>query len=250
MENINMKKYNLGFISDKDIFEHVKETVQRYSANINLKEFNKNIIDPIKLTFDAKVYGRTMEEVVASECMRQMDKSNNNHIGYFHQNLFRYAGNGWTVPSEGFDVVNEEQHIYVEMKNKHNTMNSAASQKTYMKMQNKIIRDSKATCMLVEVISARSQDKTWVTTVDKEQFNNENIRRVSIDKFYEKVFGDSLAFSKLCKALPLVLDDVIKDLGNSENQNTVFTELAAISPDIMKSLYLLAFKTYDGFEKF
>jgi len=245
-----MKKYNLGFISDEDIYEHVKETVQRYSASIDLKEFNKNIIDPIKLTFDAKVYGRTMEEVVASECMRQMDKSNNNHIGYFHQNLFRYAGNGWTVPSEGFDVVNEEQHIYVEMKNKHNTMNSAASQKTYMKMQNKIIRDSKATCMLVEVISARSQDKTWVTTVDKEQFNNENIRRVSIDKFYEKVFGDSLAFSKLCKALPLVLDDVIKDLGNSENQNTVFTELAAISPDIMKSLYLLAFKTYDGFEKF
>ena len=56
--------------------------------------------------------------------------------------------------------------------------------------------------------------------------------------------------TKLCKALPLVLDDVIKDLGNFENQNTVFTELAAISPDIMKSLYLLAFKTYDGFEKF
>ena len=74
-----MRKYNLGFISDEDIFKHVKETVLRYSASIDLKEFNKNIVDPIKLTFDAKVYGRTMEEVVASECMRQMDKSNNNH---------------------------------------------------------------------------------------------------------------------------------------------------------------------------
>lgn len=250
MENINMKKYNLGFISDKDIFEHVKETVQRYSANINLKEFNKNIIDPIKLTFDAKVYGRTMEEVVASECIRQMDKSNNNHIGYFHQNLFRYAGNGWSVPVEGFDVVNEEKHIFVEMKNKHNTMNSAAAQKTYMKMQNKIIRDSKATCMLVEVIATRSQNKTWIATVDKEQFKNENIRRVSIDKFYEIVFNDSLAFVKLCRVLPKVLDDVISELGNSTNKNTVFTELAEISPDIMKSLYLLAFKTYDGFDKF
>lgn len=245
-----MKKYNLGFINDKDIFKHVKETVLRYSASINLKEFNKNIIDPIKLTFDAKVYGRTMEEVVASECMRQMDKSNNNHIGYFHQNLFRYAGGGWSVPSEGFDVVNEEKHIFVEMKNKHNTMNSAAAQKTYMKMQNKIIRDSKATCMLVEVISTRSQNKTWIATVDKEQFDNEHIRRVSIDKFYEIVFGDPMAFVKLCKALPIILDDVIKELGSSTNQNTVFTELAAISPDIMKSLYLLAFKTYEGFDKF
>lgn len=245
-----MKKYNLGFISDADIFKHVKETVLRYTASINLKEFNKNIIDPIKLTFDAKVYGKTMKEVVASECMRQMDKSNNNHIGYFHQNMFRYAGNGWSVPKEGFDVVNNQKHIFVEMKNKHNTMNSAAGQKTYMKMQQKIIRDSKATCMLVEVISTRSQDKTWVATVDKERFENEHIRRVSIDKFYEIVFGDPLAFVKLCRALPNILDDVIAELGSFTNQNTVFADLAAISPDIMKSLYLLAFKTYEGFDNF
>ncbi|MDO5482101.1 MAG: Eco47II family restriction endonuclease [Bacteroidaceae bacterium] len=244
-----MRNYDL-FISDENIYNHVRETVNRYSASIDLKEFNKNIIDPIKLTFDAKVYGRTMEEVVASECMRQMDKSNNNHIGYFHQNLFRYAGNGWTVPSEGFDVVNEEQHIFVEMKNKHNTMNSAASQKTYMKMQNKIVRDSRATCMLVETIATKSQNKTWIVTVDKEQFNNEHIRRVSMDKFYEIVFGDAQAFAKLCHALPDILDDVIADMSREERQNTVFAELAAISPNIMKSLYLLAFRTYSGFDNF
>ncbi len=245
-----MNKYRLGFISDEDIFRHVKETVQRYSASISLKEFNKNIVDPIKLTFDAKVYRKSMEEVVASECIRQMDKSNNNHIGYFHQNLFRYAGNGWSVPKEGFDVVNEEKHIFVEMKNKHNTMNSAASQKTYMKMQQKIIRDSKATCMLVEVIATHSQNKTWIAKVDNERFENDNIRRVSMDKFYEIVFGDSLAFAKLCNVLPLILDDVIKELGSASHQNTVFDELSAISPDIMKSLYLLAFKTYEGFDNF
>lgn len=245
-----MRKYDLGFISDEDIYKHVKETVARYSATIDLASFNKNIIDPIKLTFDAKVYGRTMEEVIASECIRQMDKSNNNHIGYFHQNLFRYAGNGWSVPAEGFDVVNEERHIFVEMKNKHNTMNSSASQKTYMKMQNKIVRDSKATCMLVETIAKHSQNITWVVTVDKERFNNENIRRVSMDKFYEMVFGDALAFAKMCKMLPTILDDVIEELGHEANQNTVFTELAALSPNIMKSLYLLAFKTYEGFDNF
>ena len=129
-------------------------------------------------------------------------------------------------------------------------MNSAAAQKTYMKMQQKIIRDSKATCMLVEVIATHSQNKTWIATVDKERFENEHIRRVSMDKFYEIVFNDNLAFAKLCKALPLILDDVISELGSASNHNTVFNELAAISPDIMKSLYLLAFKTYEGFEKF
>lgn len=245
-----MNKYNLGFISDEDIYNHVRETVMLYSASIDLKAFNKNIIDPIKLTFDSKVYGRSMEEVIASECMRQMDKSNNNHIGYFHQNLFRYAGNGWMVPTEGFDVVNEERHIFVEMKNKHNTMNSASSQKTYMKMQHKIVRDSRATCMLVEAIATRSQNKTWIVTVDKERFNNENIRRVSMDKFYEIVFNDSEAFVKLCRALPTIIDDVITNMNRESNQNTVFEDLKKIDSDIMKSLYLLAFKTYEGFENF
>ena len=243
-----MKNYKLGFISNEDIFNHVKNTVLQYSTNINLKDFNKNIIDPIKLTFDAKVYGRSIKEVVIAECIRQMDKHNNNHVGYFHQNIFRYAGNGWKVPNEGFDVVNDNLHIFVEMKNKHNTMNSAASQKTYMKMQHKIVRDNDATCMLVEAIAKKSQNKTWIVTVDKEQFNNPKIRRVSMDKFYEIVFGETNAFMKLCKALPDILDDVISSLRVAEQKNTVFEELEAISPDVTKSLYLLAFKSYDGFD--
>lgn len=60
------KKYNLGFIADKDIYNHVKQTVLRYQRSINLEQFNKNLIDPIKLTFDAKVYGKTFEEIIES----------------------------------------------------------------------------------------------------------------------------------------------------------------------------------------
>lgn len=84
-------KYNLGFISDEDIYEHVKSTVEAYRREITLDQFNENIIDPIKLTFDAKVYGKSIQQGVEDECFRQIDKSNTNRIGYFHQNLFRYA---------------------------------------------------------------------------------------------------------------------------------------------------------------
>ena len=126
-----MTKYNLNFISDDDIFHHVKDTVELYRTYINLKEFNKNIIDPIKLTFDAKVYGRSIEEIVEAECIRQIAKTNTHHIGYFHQNLFRYPGHGCKVPEIGFDVVNDDLHIYAELKNKHNTMNSRAADSVY-----------------------------------------------------------------------------------------------------------------------
>jgi len=245
-----MKKYNLGFISNKDIFAHVKDTVGQYRKSINLDEFNANLIDPIKMTFDAKIYRKTFEEIIESECIRQIDKSNANKIGYFHQNLFNYAGNGWEVPETGFDVVNEKLHIYVEMKNKHNTMNSSSSQKTYMKMQSKILEDDKATCMLVETIAKKSQKIKWAVTIDGKSYSHNRILRVSMDKFYEIVFGDKLAFAKLCKALPVILDDVISQSDEATLKNSVCEQLKEKSAESLKSLYLLAFETYEGFDRF
>lgn len=245
-----MATYNLGFITDENIYNHIKETVLLYKTAIDLKEFNSNIIDPIKLTFDAKIYGKTFDEIINSECIRQIDKANTNHIGYFHQNLFNYAGNDWYVPSKGFDVVNENLHIYVEMKNKHNTMNSSSGQATYMKMLNQLVKDPCSTCMLVEVIAKKSQNIPWITTLNGTQYNNNNIRRVSIDKFYEIVFGDKDAFMKLCRALPLILDDVISEVHKGVVDNKVIRELNQISSNTFKSLYLLAFRTYEGFSKF
>ncbi len=251
-----MKDYNLGFIKNEDIYDHVKNTALQYRRTINLAEFNKNIVDPVKLTFDTKIYGQSIEDTIKSECIRQIDKSNNNCIGYFHQYIFKYAGNGWVVPENGkqggFDVLNDDLHIYAEMKNKHNTMNAASASDTYAKMQNKIIRDDKATCMLVEVIAKHSQDIVWKGTVNsggrKEKFSHERIRRVSIDKFYGKVFDDKYAFYKLCKALPDILDDVIKENPATKFTSTVYEELG--KSNFYKSLFMLAFNTYEGFENF
>ena len=245
-----MATYNLAFISDADLFHHVKETVEKYRFTIDLEEFNKNIIDPIKLTFDAKVYDKNIRDVIEFEILRQLDKSNTNHIGYFHQNIFKYLGNGWRVPETGFDVVNDKQKIYVEMKNKHNTMNSSSSQKTYMRMQSVLIKDSTATCMLVEVIATKSQNVKWIVSLDGERVENDNIRRVSIDQFYALVTGEPTAFKQLCEKLPTVIEDVITSIIQKNSVNTVFVELEKISPNLLKSLYLLAFKKYQGFESF
>lgn len=244
-----MRNYNLGFISNQDIYEHVKLTVETYRKEITLKQFNENIVDPIKLTFDSKVYGKTLFQAIEDECFRQIDKSNTNRIGYFHQNLFKYAGNGWVVPKQGFDVENDNLHIYVELKNKHNTMNSASSQKTYMKMQAKLLEDDMATCYLVEAISKKSKDEKWNITLDKHKHSHNKIRRMSMDKFYGLVFGDSEAFYKLCVALPMIIEDVVKDNQQFAINNTVFDELTEKHADLLTALYLLAFSTYEGFEQ-
>ena len=62
------------------------------------------------------------------------------------------------------------------------------------------------------------------------------------------MFDEKDAFFKLCKALPMILDDVIVDDESTRLKNTVYNELD--KTDFYKSLYLLAFKTYEGFENF
>lgn len=243
-------RYNLGFIDDTVIYNYVKSYVEQFTTEIDLRKFNRNIVDPIKLTFDAKVYGKSWDEVISDECIRQIDKANSNVLGYFHQNLFKLVGNGWSVPEKGFDIVNEQRKLYVELKTKHNTMNASAARDTMLSMYNKVSNDLEAQCMLVEVIAKRSQFKCWEGSFKGQKLSHERILRVSMDKFYEIVFGDATAFFKLCKALPKILDDVVKELGKGTVKNTVLKEMHQESIDTFRSLYLLAFKTYEGFDKF
>jgi len=245
-----MRDYNLGFISNQDVYDHVKQTVEKYRFTIDLKEFMKNLPDPIKLTFDARIYRKDIEFVIESEVLRQIDKSNTNHIGYFHQNIFRYIGNGWQIPAQGYDLINPQLMYFVEIKNKHNTMNSSSAQKTYMRMQNTLLSHPKATCMLVEVIAKKSQNVIWKITVDGSSVSNEKIRRVSIDKFYELVTGDRTAFKRLCEELPTIISDVIDNYPVETESNSIIRELKEIDSNLLKSIYLHSFRRYEGFGEF
>lgn len=269
--------WNLDFIEEKDFYNHVKLTIEKYGEKLkpyDLKRFNKNNIDPIKLIFNKSVYSSSWEQIVKNEIFRQRDKSNNNDIGYFHQNIFQYMQN-CHVPNNGeeggWDVIVENTNdkfsiddiqvsrIYVEMKNKHNTMNSAASGKTFIKMQNQLLKDDDCACFLVEVIAKQSQNIKWETTVDKQKVGHKLIRRVSIDKFYEMITGQKDAFYQICMILPKVIDQVISEISNSTIPiDTVFKELLSISKNkngetndvnISLAIYLLGFPTYFGFSE-
>lgn len=68
-----------------------------------------------------------------------------------------------------------------------------------------------------------------------------------MDVFYDIVFGIKDAFYRLCNALPVILDAVIRETHTGAINNTVYEELRSISSNTLKSLYLLAFSTYEGF---
>lgn len=267
--------WNLTFISERDFTKHVETTIERYGDKLesfDLERFNKNIIDPIKLIFDKTVYQSTWEEIISNEIFRQRDKSNNNDIGYFHQRIFQYIKNCHVPPNGregGWDVIYRNKDgisipgaqsvhtVYVEMKNKHNTMNSASAGKTFIKMQNQLLNDDDCACFLVEAIAQRSQNIKWETTVDKKKVSHKLIRRVSIDQFYALVTGQEDAFYQICMVLPSVIENAVKNLnGTIVPHDTVVSELRSLASKLPEShaqtamamaIYMLGFSTYNGF---
>lgn len=269
--------WDLSFISEEDFTNHVKSTIEKYGEKLesyNLKKLNKNTIDPIKLIFDKTVYHKSWEEIINNEIFRQRDKSNNNDIGYFHQRIFQYINHCHVPPNGvegGWDVIYENpdgiaipeagfvRKIYVEMKNKHNTMNSASAGKTFIKMQNQLLNDDDCACFLVEAIAQKSQNIKWETTVDGKKVAHKLIRRVSIDQFYALVTGQSDSFYKICMKLPTVIDTALSKLeSTSVPHDTAFSELKDLASKqniesenlaFAMAAYMLGFETYLGFKK-
>ena len=268
--------WKLSFISEEDFTNHVKATIGKYGEKLDsfdLKRFNKNIIDPIKLIFDKTVYHSSWDEIVSNEIFRQRDKSNNNDIGYFHQRIFQYIKNCHVPPNGeegGWDIIYTNENgiiipdvgtvhrVYVEMKNKHNTMNSASGSKTFMKMQNQLLTDDDCACFLVEIIAQRSQNIKWDTSIEKRKMGHKLIRRVSIDQFYSLVTGQEDAFYQMCMVLPSIIEKAVNELDSTiVPHDTVMEELTLLAENnnfeskdlaIAMAAYMLGFSSYLGFK--
>ncbi len=88
--------------------------------------------------------------------------------------------------------------------------------------------------------------------MDGNKISNKSIRRISADKFYELVTGDSDAFINLCKILPEIVAKVIPDSDDVTVPNdTVYEEIQQTAVDqgitFGMALYLLCFSSYSGF---
>lgn len=269
--------WKLKFISEDDFTKHVAATIAQYDKKllpIDIEKFNSNIVDPVKMIFDKNVYQYSWEELIGNEIFRQRDKSANNDIGYFHQRIFQYIDNcrvpdngkegGWDVifhNEEGIDLPDGDRvrTIYVEMKNKHNTMNSSSAGKTYIKMQNQLLQNDDCACFLVEAIAKKSQNVKWTTTVNGSSVSHKRIRRVSMDQFYALVTGCDTAFYDMCMELPNTISKVVStDKNIAIPHDTVIDELKEIAGKLdfeneelamAMAVYMLGFSTYQGFDQ-
>lgn len=174
-----------------------------------LKE-SRNDIDAIKTIFDITVKQIGFDGWANKEMERQQDKTINNKIGEFHQELLGKV-DGWVDLGIGdeteIDLKKEDDTVFIELKNKHNTMNSSSKKIYREKLENVIEMYPDATAYWAYIISRKHKSENLVWKYQGRE--DERIRRISGDLLYEMITGDPDALEKVYEAIPKAIADLL-----------------------------------------
>jgi hypothetical protein len=210
----------LKFVSDENLISAIGKVVQiietaEHEADNNL---HKNVIDPFSALFHGVTHAITYKEWIGQEKARQSQKTMQNAIGDFHQEILGSV-QGWTNlgAGGGLDVVNKQMKIIAEIKNKFNTTKGNHKVEIYdaLKAKLKIKEYEKFLGYYVEVIpqGKKKYDKLFVppdNKTKKRRPSNKNIRVIDGISFYALATGRKSALQELFEAISHILVDNYK----------------------------------------
>ena len=253
-----MKNKYVDFISDEHFLYCVGNVHNSYlkaKLNISKKRFYNNKIDTFKLTFDAKFNNLGEKRVIEAEILRQIDKSINNSIGTFHEQILGGIEGYEMGNLSGFDIKSNDNTLFADIKNKHNTMNSSAAESLFQKLARYADDYKQAKCYWVQILAKSSFNEKWVAEINGKEYSHSRVYKISGDQFYALLTNQADALFKLYKALPLVIEDYLSNL-KSLNDKTVNSALSEITEktketgrSVLDQITVENYKYYLGFDK-
>lgn len=218
----------LPFISDKSLETHISKVIEiGIQANQNRnKKFHSNVIDPFSPIFELTIHDITAEQWEENEKNRQIQKTLQNAIGDFHNDILGSV-HGWQKLEKGneIDLIKSDLKIIAEIKNKHNTVSGGKLVAHYDEfddlVNNKASKYYKATAYYVKIIPKNKNpfNKPFVPSDKKKGMTrapNDRIREIDGRSFYGLVTGIDDALDKLHAAIPVA----IKNLKNKQFTNS------------------------------
>jgi len=128
-----MKNKYVNFISDEHLLACIGNLHKAYLKAKN--NITKKISIQIKLiqsnSLDAKYNSLEKESLIQAEILRQIDKSINNSIGRFHEQILGGIKCFEVGKLSGFGIKAKDDTLFADIKNKHNTMNSSSAESLY-----------------------------------------------------------------------------------------------------------------------
>lgn len=225
-----MKNKYLDYITDEHFLSCIANLHKAYlkaKNNVTKKSFYSNKVDTIKLTFDAKFNDIEEENLIQSEILRQIDKSINNSIGTFHEQILGGI-NGFEIGNlSGFDIKAIDNTLFADIKNKHNTMNSSSAESLFQKL--KVYADTykKANCYWVQILAKSSFNELWKGEINGKEYSHSRVFKISGDQFYALLSGKDDALLQMYKALPSAIKDYLYSIEDNHSiaENSAIDEI-------------------------
>lgn len=253
-----MSNKYLNFISDEHLLYCIGNLHNAYlkaKNNVSKKNFYSNKVDTIKLTFDSKFNSINERDLIESEVLRQIDKSINNSIGTFHEQILGGI-DGFEVGNlSGFDIKSEDNTLFADIKNKHNTMNSSSAESLFQKLAHYADTYKKATCYWVQILAKGSFNEKWISEINGKEYSHSRVYKISGDQFYALLTSEQDALYQLYKVLPIAINDYLISVGqiNESINNSVLdeinSEIQASKRNILDQITFENFGYYLGFDR-
>jgi hypothetical protein len=253
-----MKNKYVDFVSDEHFLQCISDLHHAYEKakkNISKNKFMKNKVDVFKLTFDSHFNSLDEANLIRLEIMRQIDKSINNSIGTFHEQMLGGIQGYESGKLSGYDIKAKDDTLFADVKNKHNTMNSSAAEALFQKLARFADDHKKAKCYWVQVLAKGSFCEHWTGEINGKEYSHSRVYKISGDRFYALLSGQEDAFSQLYKAIPKAINDYMlsAQLSGKVASNSALEE---INRETVKSkrtlLDQITFESYSyylGFDK-
>ncbi|WP_100610684.1 Eco47II family restriction endonuclease [Confluentibacter lentus] len=254
-----MKNKYVDFISDEHFLNCVANLHKAYTKaknNITKKNFYSNKVDTIKLTFDAKFNEIDEESLIQAEILRQIDKSINNSIGTFHEQILSGI-KGFEVGNfSGFDIKATDDTMFADIKNKHNTMNSSSAEALFQKLARYADTYKSSKCYWVQVLAKSSFCELWKGEINGKEYSHSRVYKISGDQFYTLLSGKQDALFQLYKNLPIAINYYLNSIEKSEliKENSALDEIQSETETSKRTILdQITFENYSyylGFDKF
>jgi hypothetical protein len=144
--------------------------------------------------------------------MRQIDKSINNSIGTFHEQILGGIKGYEAGNMSGYDVKAKDNTLFADIKNKHNTMNSSSAEALFQKLARYADDYKKAKCYWVQILAKSSFCELWRGDINGREYGHSRVYKISGDQFYALLSGEKDALFQLYRVLPIAIQDYLKSI--------------------------------------
>lgn len=185
-----------------------KEKITGFSAN----DFLKTGVDPFRFSINVSLYD--LKKSIRKEIEHKLEMALENLVGAFHED---YLGNCTNIPSDakwekvpegqisGVDLKNENLRCYLQVKSKHNSMNSSSSTRLAQQLRN-----------LSDSIPGAIVGCAWIIAwQDKKCIGENKIDEVGIvlkgKNTYKYITGNENEMDEVVSDLPTVIEDLCNE---------------------------------------